>query len=109
MTRVITEAASGKEGLTKARQERPRLILLDLMMPEMTGFEVLDQLKADPETDSIAVIVNTSLQLNKHDLRRLAGRTSAILYKNDLDRDQALKTISEALNAPPSGFHTAEA
>ena len=96
---MITEAATGKEGLTKARQEHPRLILLDLAMPEMSGFEVLDELKADPETDSISVIISTSVQLSDSDRRRLSGRAAAILSKNNLNREQTLKTISETLSA----------
>ena len=95
----ITEAASGMEGLTKARQEHPKVILLDLAMPGMSGFEVLERLKADPETDSISVIISTSMQLDESDRRRLGGRTAAILSKDHLDREQALRTISQALSA----------
>ena len=96
---MITEASSGREGLTKARQEHPKLILLDLAMPEMSGFEVLDHLKGDPETNEISVIVSTSMHLDKKDRERLASRAVAILSKENLDRDQALKAISEALGA----------
>ena len=94
---LITEAASGIEGLTKARQEHPRLILLDLAMPEMNGFEVLDQLKADPETNGISVIISTSMRLNEGDRDRLRS-AAAIISKENLDRDQALRTISETLS-----------
>jgi signal transduction histidine kinase/CheY-like chemotaxis protein len=96
---MITEASTGREGLTKARQEHPKLILLDLAMPEMSGFEVLDHLKDDPETNEISVIVSTSMHLDKGDRDRLASRAVAILSKENLDRDQALKAISEALGA----------
>ena len=95
---LITEASSGIEGLTKARQEHPRIILLDLAIPEMSGFEVLDQLKADPETNGISVIISTSMRLNESDRDRLRG-AAAILSKENLDRDQALRTISETLSA----------
>lgn len=57
--RVIT-ASDGKEGLEKARIENPNLILLDIMMPGMDGFEVLRELKRDPKTTDIPVIMLTA-------------------------------------------------
>lgn len=56
----IVEAASGAEGLRRAREEQPRLVFLDLMMPEMSGFEVLERLRSDPGTRDISVIIVTS-------------------------------------------------
>jgi DNA-binding response OmpR family regulator len=56
----VIEAADGAEALAKARSERPDVILLDVMMPIMDGWEVLHQLKADPETASIPVIMLTA-------------------------------------------------
>ena len=56
---VIT-ASNGAECLEKVKEDRPDLIVLDVMMPEMTGFEVLDILKKDPETESIPVIMLTA-------------------------------------------------
>lgn len=52
----VSVASGGQEGLAKARTERPDLILLDVMMPEMDGYEVCQRLKADPETASIPVV-----------------------------------------------------
>lgn len=52
----VSVASGGQEGLVKARAERPDLILLDVMMPEMDGYEVCQRLKADPETASIPVV-----------------------------------------------------
>ncbi len=56
---VIT-AFNGAECLEKVKEDRPDLIVLDVMMPEMTGFEVLDILKKDPETENIPVIMLTA-------------------------------------------------
>ena len=56
----VVEAAFGKEGCSKATSERPDIILLDLMMPVMDGFEVLRKLKSNPATMSIPVIVLTA-------------------------------------------------
>jgi two-component system alkaline phosphatase synthesis response regulator PhoP len=56
---VIT-ALSGKEGLKRAREERPDLVLLDIIMPEVDGFQVCQQLKKDPQLAQIPVIMITS-------------------------------------------------
>jgi two-component system alkaline phosphatase synthesis response regulator PhoP/two-component system response regulator VicR len=56
----VVTAYNGRECLEKVETEQPDLILLDLMMPEMTGFEVLEVLKADPKTAKIPVIMLTA-------------------------------------------------
>ena len=56
----VVGAAGGKEGLEKVRQQLPDLVLLDLMMPDMDGWEVYQQMKADEKTKDIPVIVVTA-------------------------------------------------
>jgi DNA-binding response OmpR family regulator len=56
----VVGAAGGKEGLEKVRQHPPELVLLDLMMPDMDGWEVYQQMKADDKTKNIPVIVVTA-------------------------------------------------
>jgi two-component system response regulator VicR len=56
----VVGAAGGKEGLEKVRQSPPELVLLDLMMPDMDGWEVYQQMKADEKTKDIPVIVVTA-------------------------------------------------
>lgn len=56
----VVGAAGGREGLEKARQDPPDLILLDLMMPDMDGWEVYQQIKADDRTKKVPVIVVTA-------------------------------------------------
>jgi len=56
----VVGAAGGKEGLEKVRQNQPDLVLLDLMMPDMDGWEVYQQMKADEKTKDIPVIVVTA-------------------------------------------------
>lgn len=53
----VTIASNGKDGIEEARQNRPDLILLDANMPEMTGFEMLEQMRQDPELRDIKVIM----------------------------------------------------
>ncbi|MFH0985122.1 MAG: response regulator [Candidatus Omnitrophota bacterium] len=57
---VVVTALSGKEGLEMARKEMPDLVLLDYVMPEMNGGEVLDRLKKDPRTKHIPVVMFTA-------------------------------------------------
>jgi len=57
---VVTGAIGGRDGLDKVRQKRPDLVLLDLMMPDMDGWEVFQQMKADENLRQIPVIVITA-------------------------------------------------
>jgi signal transduction histidine kinase/DNA-binding response OmpR family regulator len=86
----IIEAADGREGIRLAKSANPACIVLDLVMPEMDGIEVLNQLKSDPVTRPIPVIVNTSKQLEGEEERLLANSTVAILSKENSFQDVAL-------------------
>lgn len=57
----IVEAIDGEEGLKKAKEKRPNIILLDLILPGMDGFGVLEQIKQDPETAKIPVVILSNL------------------------------------------------
>ena len=79
--RVYT-AHSGDEGITQVVRRRPDLILLDLRMPEMDGFAVLDELRAHPETAGIPIVIITGESLNADEKDRLAD--VEVLYKTDI-------------------------
>jgi CheY-like chemotaxis protein len=97
---AVLEAAGGGEGLRRAREDRPRAVFLDLVMPDLSGFEVLDRLKADPATRDIPVIVYTSLVLDEGDRERLAGRAAAVLSKGVVgSREVAVRLVQDALAA----------
>jgi signal transduction histidine kinase len=93
----IIEAADGPEGTERARFEQPRLIILDLAMPGISGFDVLKELKADPVTQSIPVVVHTSLVLNASDRERLGGRQALILPKGDIGQERGLELCMQIL------------
>lgn len=57
----VTVAYNGQEGLNKAQTEQPNLIILDVMMPEMDGYEVCAKLKADPKYSSIPILLLTAV------------------------------------------------
>ncbi len=85
------------EAAERARFERPELIILDLMMPGRTGFEVLDELKANPETRDIPVVIHTSKSLTNADDVRLSGRHIGLLPKSGKNRREALMAIRRIL------------
>ncbi len=94
---LVSEAVNGADGIRQALEEKPAGIILDLNMPGMTGFEVLDRLKQAPATQNIPVIICTSRILTEAEQTELSGKTAAILNKKDLDRvtfERALETIS---------------
>ena len=94
---TIIEAANGAEGLSSARENRPRVIFLDLMMPEMSGFEVLERLKSDPDIRDIPVIIITSKPLKDRDRSYLEGKAIAILSKETASREAAIAGVQEAV------------
>lgn len=94
---VIIEANQGQDGIRRAREENPDAIFLDLAMPGMTGFEVLEFLKRDPLTRQIPVIIYTSKILEDEERQRLADGTVAILAKTTGTREEMVVTIREAL------------
>ena len=77
---VIT-AFNGAECLEKVKEDRPDLIVLDVMMPEMTGFEVLDALKKDPETERIPIIMLTARAQDSDVLRGWQSGVECYLTK----------------------------
>ncbi len=93
----VLEATNGVDGLARARADRPEAILLDLVMPDLTGFQVLDLLKSDPATESIPVLIHSSRTLDQAERRRLALSTSAILSKGGPSREAGLERLREAL------------
>jgi threonine synthase len=90
---TIHEAENGKQGLVVIEKEHPDLIILDLMMPEMDGFAVLDALKARPETANIPVIVSTAKELTPEEKGRLKGQIQALMQKGDFLSDEFLDEV----------------
>jgi signal transduction histidine kinase/ActR/RegA family two-component response regulator len=91
----VDEAESGQEGLRLAAA-RPAAIFLDVVMPDLTGFEVLERLKAEPATRDIPVVVYTALVLGANDRERL-GAAAAILRKSTASRVADRAAIEAAL------------
>jgi threonine synthase len=93
----ITEAAGGREGIELVRQQRPDLVLLDLMMPEVDGFEVLETIRADVELAHTRIIVVTAKTLTANERRRLSGQIELLLQKGSFLDDELLEDILTTL------------
>ncbi|MGD0132953.1 MAG: ATP-binding protein [Bryobacteraceae bacterium] len=78
---VIQEASTGLEGIRQAAKEKPDVIILDLSMPGMSGFEVLEVLKTAPATKDIPVVICTSRVLSDDERIQLEGKTVAVVSK----------------------------
>jgi signal transduction histidine kinase/CheY-like chemotaxis protein len=90
---TVVRAASGEDGVRLVRHEHPLVVLLDLRMPDMDGFEVAERLRADPETASVPIIVLTHMEMTRADRDRLAGRVDHLAQKGDLDRAALVELV----------------
>ncbi len=88
----VTEASGGEQGLLLARADRPDVILLDLIMPGMTGRDALEQLQADPATRDIPIVIATGAPLEHEEKQALLRQVAAIVLKGNLSR-QTLQDV----------------
>ena len=93
----IFEAADGIKGLESMSRHKPALVLLDLMMPKKNGFEVLQDMQADPELQDIPVIILTSKSLDKEEISWLNRHTSDLVHKGTTGRVDLIKAIETHL------------
>ena len=92
----VIEAENGIDGIARAKEERPDVILLDMMMPVIGGHEVLQRLKRDPETAGIPVVIVTSRFVNDDERRQILTKAVAVLNKSDLSRATVARALDEA-------------
>jgi signal transduction histidine kinase len=93
----VIEASDGGEGLRRAREEHPDVIVLDLQMPNVDGFTVLQELGADGRTDAIPVIVSTSMAVNAELKARLPAGTR-LISKNLITRENVSLFLRDAVH-----------
>ena len=93
----IIKALDGESGLRLAKEERPDLILLDLILPRMDGFNVLKGLKASEETKSIPVIILTNLEETEDIQKALELGATTYLVKSSYTLEEVVKKIEKAL------------
>jgi threonine synthase len=95
---TLREANNGRVAIEMARAQTPDLILLDLMMPEVDGFTVLDTLKNDKELSTVPVIVVTAKELTPIERQRLSGKVQSLLQKGDFTDQDIVDEMLEALS-----------
>lgn len=94
---TILEATNGREGLELVQRELPDLVILDLMMPEMDGFAVIEELRSKQETSTIPVIVATAKELTPDEKNRLGGQIQSLMQKGDFLNDEFLEEVKSLI------------
>jgi CheY-like chemotaxis protein len=96
MASEVLRAYGGREAIEIARRELPDLIVLDLLMPEVDGFEVVEALNADPETACIPVVVVTASTLTDEERSRLNGFVATVMGKAGFDSQRFIAEVRRA-------------
>ena len=94
---TVLPAVDGEEALRTARAEAPHLILLDLIMPRMQGFEVLRALKADPATAAIPVIILSNLGQDSDVKQAMEAGAVGYFVKANLSLQDLVKRVGELI------------
>jgi CheY-like chemotaxis protein len=90
----ILVADGGKAGLELALKKKPDMIILDLMMPDVDGFEVVSKLREDPAGSQIPILIYTAKNISSEDRERLQGNIQSIIQKGDFGKDRFLEMIN---------------
>jgi CheY-like chemotaxis protein len=93
----VMEAENGRVALERVAERKPAVIILDLMMPEMDGFEFVTRLRAREEWRDIPIIVVTAKDITAEDRLRLNGYVEKTLQKSQYSRDELLRDIRESV------------
>lgn len=100
----VLKATSGVDGLKAARDEKPDLVILDLMMPDLDGFDVMRLLESDEATRGLPIILFTAKDLTQIERAHLGANIHDIFGKAQLDRDSFRQKIAELLtSSQPEG------
>ncbi|PYM81399.1 MAG: response regulator [Candidatus Rokuibacteriota bacterium] len=98
---TVLTAIDGEDGLRLAQAERPDLVLLDLVMPKLQGFEVLRMLKAVPETAAIPIVVLSSLGGDADVQAALRAGAASYIVKTAVAMPELVAKVEAALATPP--------
>jgi CheY-like chemotaxis protein len=99
---IVQEAENGRQALARLQEGKPDLILLDLMMPEMDGFEVVAALQKEADWRDIPVIVITSLDLDAKDRERLNAGVQSVLVKERFRPADLVERIRRLVHSKPT-------
>ena len=96
---TVDEAENGRIAIERMREHRPAVVLLDLMMPEMDGFQFLDAIRADRAWHDVPVVVITAKVLTEEDRARLNGGVEAVVQKGGRSREELLAEVARLVRA----------
>ena len=99
----VLRAYGGEAGIEVVRAEQPDLIILDLLMPEVNGFEVLDRLAQSAVTRQLPVILFTLKQLTAEEQQRVQGRIACLAQKEAFNQQEFVGLVKEALQRTLGG------
>jgi DNA-binding response OmpR family regulator len=93
----IIQASNGEEAISKAKDDKPSIILLDIMMPKVNGFDVLKEIKGNPDTKDIPVIVLTALiqDVDKDQGKKLGA--ADYIVKSETMPGEVIEKIKKAI------------
>ncbi|RKZ06358.1 hybrid sensor histidine kinase/response regulator, partial [Candidatus Fermentibacteria bacterium] len=91
----VIRAYGGEEGIDKSFSEHPNVLILDLMMPDVSGFDVVSRLKTDPETSNIPIIICTSRDPTSKDIIRLRSDVISVMCKGKFAREELINEIKK--------------
>ncbi|HEY3255218.1 MAG TPA: response regulator, partial [Polyangiaceae bacterium] len=95
---IVERAYGGREGIAAAQRCKPDLIVLDLMMPDVNGFDVVEELRRHAETGRIPIMVLTAMQLTNEERRKLNGHVTAVLAKTELELEHFRAEVRRAMS-----------
>ena len=93
----VVQAYGGRQGIDLAMEHQPDIIILDLMMPEVTGFDVVEELRGHPQGKDIPIVIYTGKELTAEDRRRLNGRIEAIAPKALTSKEELLGKLERVI------------
>ena len=91
----VIRAYGGEEGIDQAFREHPDLLVLDLMMPVVSGFDVISKLRANPETEDIPIIICTAKDLTAEDMKQLKSDVISVMHKGTFDKAELIDEINK--------------
>jgi CheY-like chemotaxis protein len=95
---VVLRAYSGREAIETAREELPDVIVLDLMMPDINGFDVVEALRENSNTARIPILIVTAKRITAEDRAKLNGYVATIMEKADFDRERFAAEVRRAMS-----------
>ena len=99
----VSEAENGIAAIERLTEPLPQLIMLDLLMPEMDGFEFLERVREIPEIRSVPIVVLTAAELTKEDHLRLNGGVEQVIQKTMVSREVLMSRIGELVSYHANG------